>query len=369
MEGLRLAAEAQIIATEWDIITSRFSAGMDLAKSFISLAGAIGDIMRLKGAQGLRDRAQLSMQGALLAQHQLFQGDYYLRPFYVKGHGRGVTVVETGTGLRRDLIFSPHNTPSLAYGLDIPTFAVSPAGDRLVMFGISLRTERYERRGKWKTHVPNYSILSYDLGALVFVHHATVFTSVIDAIIGDESELVAWLLDRGGDVNERYPGSGETPLMYAAGSKPHMVSLLLQRGADVNAVSESGKTALDITPFRDVYDLLVASGGRSGSGEVPPPPSLDPPQLLLAITLNLPDRVRALVEGGEDVNLRNSQNETPLFYAAATDQLALVQLLLDFGADVNAVSDLGQTALDLAHSDPVRKTLRSAGGRLGSEVH
>ncbi len=203
VEGVRLAAEGQLAATNMDIAIGRFNAGMGLVNSLVGLADAVGQMVQRKGQQGLIDRAQLSMQGAMLAQHRLFQSGRYLRPFYLVGRGRGVTVVQTVSGRRRDLIFSPHSAPSIGYGLDMPTFAVSPAGDRLVAFGISLHSERYERRGKWNTHLPNYSILSYDLDNLKFVDHATVFASVIDAVVASDSTLVAWLLERGGDASER----------------------------------------------------------------------------------------------------------------------------------------------------------------------
>lgn len=60
--------------------------------------------------------------------------------------------------------------------------------------------------------------------------------------------------------------------------------------------------------------------------------------------------------------------ETALMYATAHGRLDLVRRLIELGADVNAVSDRGESALDLATTDDVRNYLRSRGGRPGPEL-
>jgi len=68
--------------------------------------------------------------------------------------------------------------------------------------------------------------------------------------------------------------------------------------------------------------------------------------LMYAAALGSLDTMKLLIEKGADVNARSTGGATALMWAA-TD-LAKVRLLVDRGADVNAVSERGRTALLLA---------------------
>ncbi|MDP3909090.1 MAG: PQQ-binding-like beta-propeller repeat protein [Gemmatimonadales bacterium] len=68
-----------------------------------------------------------------------------------------------------------------------------------------------------------------------------------------------------------------------------------------------------------------------------------------------------------DVNARHwAAGETALMFAASLNRLDFARLLVARGANVNAVSDLGQTALDIAKAEPMREYLRSVGGKPAS---
>lgn len=58
------------------------------------------------------------------------------------------------------------------------------------------------------------------------------------------------------------------------------------------------------------------------------------------------DAVRALIQGGADVNARNNDEGTPLITAAFLCRTEIVQYLLAHGADKNAKNKAGATALD-----------------------
>ena len=57
------------------------------------------------------------------------------------------------------------------------------------------------------------------------------------------------------------------------------------------------------------------------------------------------NRVRALLNSGENINARYQYGETPLMFAAYKGRLPMVRELLDRGANINARDHEGETAL------------------------
>lgn len=113
------------------------------------------------------------------------------------------------------------------------------------------------------------------------------------------------------------------PLLLAATAKGRMetATALLDKGADINARGTDEQTALLIA-------LSESPSSASGTSAEK------------AVSQNLAHSRFALahlfVERGADVNAQNKRTgETPLLNAAGANQTALVQLLLDKGADTN----------------------------------
>jgi ankyrin repeat protein len=67
-----------------------------------------------------------------------------------------------------------------------------------------------------------------------------------------------------------------------------------------------------------------------------------------AIILRKPDRVRELVNGGYDVNVRERDGRTPLFAAIETRQTEITELLLQHGADADVRAHDLSTPLHIA---------------------
>lgn len=80
--------------------------------------------------------------------------------------------------------------------------------------------------------------------------------------------------------------------------------------------------------------MLVGAGGEQAT-----------PSLVDAARNADGETVRALVEGGADVNAAEGDGSTALLWASHWDDLAMAQLLIGVGADVNAANDLGATPL------------------------
>jgi ankyrin repeat protein len=214
-------------------------------------------------------------------------------------------------------------------------------------------------------------------------------TALMWAVSEQHSDVADFLIEHGADVNETAP-DGISPLLMASASGHQELSLFfMDQGEDPNAADEYGTTALHYALQKGMSTLtrvklsyfhshlyrpnmaelvkaLLAHGAnptgrlvktqRFGNlvilvrleGAMP---------FLLAATVGDVDLMRVLVEGGTDPLLATDENVTPLMVAAGlgrtwdrTDEkkkgtLEAVKLAVELGADVNAVSVNGQTAL------------------------
>ena len=131
--------------------------------------------------------------------------------------------------------------------------------------------------------------------------------SLLEAAEAGEHAAALAALKAGADVQARGP-DGTTALIWAAyNGDADLVGRLLAAKADPNAQNEFGASALS----------EAATGGYT-------------------------DVVAALLKGGANADLPNPEGETPLMEVARTGDVAAATLLLDAGADVNAIELWGQ---------------------------
>jgi uncharacterized protein len=202
-------------------------------------------------------------------------------------------------------------------------------------------------------------------------------TPLLFAALNGDVESARQLLDAGADVNET-AAAGTTALVMSAhrGSVP-LVTLLLERGADPDTAG-GGYSALHSAVLRgdaDMVDQLLAHGAsvevrltkgtflKRGSREFAFDKSLiGATPFLLAARLGDLSLVRRLVQAGADRSQRLEDGRTPLIVAvqgettgsrvrpgaAAESRVrSTVTLLLELGADVNAVDHAGNTPLHM----------------------
>lgn len=169
-------------------------------------------------------------------------------------------------------------------------------------------------------------------------------TALHAAVGGDDTETIRQFVDAGLDVHA-VNIAGFTPLMISAGQgNLAAVRLLIAKGANVNAVSGDGS-------FQKVKAGSIALGNWT-------------PLLLAA--LGSTELVTTLLDAGANVNVADVRGMTPLMLAVANDRqnADVIQRLIAKGADVNAKSLAGETALDWARksgSPMAIKLLTSAG--------
>jgi ankyrin repeat protein len=160
--------------------------------------------------------------------------------------------------------------------------------------------------------------------------------TLVAAIREGSHEIVRALLDRGADVNTRNE-VGDTALMQAAlNADKEMIQLLLQRGADVRA-----RGVYDVTPLlralhdADKVQLLLHHGAR-----------IDERAMVLAAMIPSSRKtLELLFHRGGSVNA-NVGKYTVLMAAAYSGDLDAATWLVEHGADVNARSEAGCTALN-----------------------
>jgi outer membrane protein assembly factor BamB len=266
-DRLRLAAEANLAATQTDVALGRAMASMNFGMSVLNFALGLAEQQKARQMQGILDRVQIMMQGAKHGQQRAFQGEYYLRPFYKRG--RGVTIVSLATGRRRDVVFSPHSEPLNAFGVDLPMFTIGPRGS-LVVFGLSLRTDRYVERSLGKSKIPVLSLMSYDVPSMTLIERQRDWGWITDFVkAGDQPALLRALQSGDVDVNSRHWAAGESALIWAvAQGRLDIARILVERGIDVNQISDIGNRALDVARTDEMRNYLLSVGAKPG----PPAP-------------------------------------------------------------------------------------------------
>lgn len=174
-------------------------------------------------------------------------------------------------------------------------------------------------------------------------------------------ELIALFADLGADLNEP-DGDGMTPLQHAV-MRNHVpsVKMLLERGADIEEKNKEGYTALALAIAEakfEVAKVLLESGAHIDA--TAGPDALTP--LMIASSQVSPgegaiflpestrpiDLARDLIKRGADVNAQSKSGVTALMIAAARNVAPMIGLLIQAGAKANLKSVQGQTAADIA---------------------
>ena len=164
-------------------------------------------------------------------------------------------------------------------------------------------------------------------------------TALHHAAIGGWAGVAEWLLESGADVNAR-DSHGRTPLIFASPSKPELMTLFLEAGANPDVRGDDGLSALDDavrvqSPNRiQAMEILVANGATVTSSA-----------LQIAADSGRTEEAALLLSFAPDL---------PLFAAfmdsIRQDSRDVFDLLLEQGADPNAVDQFGNTPLSHASS-------------------
>jgi ankyrin repeat protein len=177
-------------------------------------------------------------------------------------------------------------------------------------------------------------------------------TALMKVIAGGDTpvELLKLLIEKSTTLNT-LDSRGESALIYVVTYWKHtpenkeLVSMMIDRGADVNVVDSQNRPLLQLVlgsinfPFLKLFIEKGAANinAKNGRGTA----------ILAMSILGLNDRaVEYLIEKGADVNVKNSDGETPIMLVEDNEET--LQRLIEAGADINATNNRGETALMLA---------------------
>jgi len=205
-------------------------------------------------------------------------------------------------------------------------------------------------------------------------------TPLHGAAANGQNKITQMLLSAGANPNAK-SNDGGTPLMAAPKhATPDILRRLLAAGADPNAANNFGRTALSYTAeLGTVPELQVLLAAKAD----PNVGTLDLP-IMFAIDKGDLAAAECLLKAGANPNTLGSVDgelrkpvgsgrsfgnfyhvSTPLFFAAVSDQLPLVQLLLKYHADPNDERTDGRSLLFGALDKPdILAALLDAGAKV-----
>ena len=209
-------------------------------------------------------------------------------------------------------------------------------------------------------------------------------TPLHSAASAGQRQVVELLIAKGADVNAKND-AGQTPLDVAIGkNRKEIVELLVEKGAiislhtfvnsgdldmlrrliedgaDVNAKDDYGQTPLHcavVIGHKDIVEFLLAKGAHVDAGDNA---GRTPLHYAVGAGKNRTpkaghtDVVLLLLDKGDKINTKDKWGWTPLHYAVCMANKAMVELLVNRGADLNATNDRGRTALSVARGMSTR---------------
>lgn len=173
-------------------------------------------------------------------------------------------------------------------------------------------------------------------GTSVNIADQNGFTALHRAAYKGNKEMISYLISKGADVNARmksHYSDGPTPLYAALSALDiEIMRVLLEAGANVNEtgdvyIRDKQQTSSARTGYIGITALHIAAG----EGNIP--------------------LIQLFLEYGANVNAKDKSGSTPLHFAARRGKDEAVALLLDHGADIDAGDGVGDTPFyKAAHS-------------------
>jgi hypothetical protein len=167
-------------------------------------------------------------------------------------------------------------------------------------------------------------------------------------VFPSKTETIVAFLNSAADINTR-DKEGATPLMWAVDEGAlGIAEVLLNTGAKVDVKDNDGRTPLMVAAFRgylELAKLLLAKGANIKARDI------------------LGETVLMHAAAGRNLDVkyfrRQRNGAAVVEYADSGGTIDVINLLIEKGADVNAKSAKGQTALSIASKVGLRQIVRT----------
>lgn len=193
---------------------------------------------------------------------------------------------------------------------------------------------------------------------------AGAYEDMEEALIAGDTPWAIQLINRGMDVNS-VDALGNTLLMQTVQrGNLDLFDYLLKKRARINTRNRNGETALSLAAYKGRLPFvkrLVEAGADVNLYGWPP--------LIYASFSGHAAVVDYLLTKGAEVNATTANGSTALLFAARFGHQEVVELLLRNKADPNIANERGATAIDWAlktENTDIADLLRKAGGRAGN---
>ncbi len=200
-------------------------------------------------------------------------------------------------------------------------------------------------------------------------------TALQTACMMGASKIAKLLVDAGADLEVKSGPLGKTPLMEASSSgNASIVKLLLKAGANVNARSPLNATPLQFADKSPEVVRALIKAGANVNEQAAYNADGGFTHLMAAVNRGEIRIAKLLIDAGADVNaLSGPRGWTPLLLAVGQKKPnpQMVRLLLDSGADVNAQNQHGENALSFAvfnNNPQMVKLLLRAGAKINARA-
>ena len=167
-----------------------------------------------------------------------------------------------------------------------------------------------------------------------------VLSPLLFAVRGGHVATARALLDAGAPVDDALPDGTSALVLAVVNAHYELAGALLERGADANSAAQ-GWTALHQIAWSRRHNAGFNLPGPVQTGALD---SLDLARMLAARGANVNARLTKEPKDGNR-NMLNRIGATPFLMAAKSDDVALMRVLLDLGADASITTTLGTTPL------------------------
>jgi ankyrin repeat protein len=188
----------------------------------------------------------------------------------------------------------------------------------------------------------NMEVIKYLEQTKKLKYHRKTDYSIIFASTMGNCDILNLLISKGVDINKKYKGMASVHWAVQEGQFASL-QILCSNGANINDISEDGQTPLYISAAENNMAILKYLIMASAEIDL----TKDTTPFMISCILNHFDIANELLNSGANVNHRDCDGRTAIFYAKLRNDKKLYDYLITKGASINIKDNHGLSVLDL----------------------